>query len=53
MDGRVVEKLLQPGFLEAHPPGRANYESEVCASGVGEGDSAEMEDLLKGLGYLN
>jgi predicted AlkP superfamily phosphohydrolase/phosphomutase len=54
MDGKVLADIIKPDFLEAHPPVRESYFSAVCeAAGVGAEDSAEMEDLLKGLGYLS
>lgn len=54
MDGVVLSEAIKPTFLENCPIEIENFQSQVCESvGVGEEDSAEMEDLLKGLGYLN
>jgi predicted AlkP superfamily phosphohydrolase/phosphomutase len=53
MDGAVLTDLLKPGFVDANPPRKGNYSTEVCSVTVGDDDSADMEDLMKGLGYLN
>jgi predicted AlkP superfamily phosphohydrolase/phosphomutase len=56
MDGQVLTDIIKPGFLDSNPPVRESYFSAVCeaaGAGIDAEDSAEMEDLLKGLGYLS
>jgi predicted AlkP superfamily phosphohydrolase/phosphomutase len=55
MDGDVLNDALRPGFLEAVPPRRERFAESRSVAGakVCREDSEEMEDLLKGLGYLN
>jgi predicted AlkP superfamily phosphohydrolase/phosphomutase len=59
MPGRVLEEILDPAFLEAHPVRRlASYESlidrqavEAAAEAAGSDDD-EKKDLLRSLGYI-
>ena len=55
MDGRIVKNIFRPGFLDANPPAGRDFGGTESGEGarVCGDDSAEMEDLLKGLGYLN
>jgi len=53
MDGEIITGAVEPSFLEAHPPKKDKFEDtgerlEPCGE-----DAEDMEDLLKGLGYLN
>lgn len=55
MDGRVLEGLFKPEFLEAHPL-RAGAASGTSAmdhsSGYTDEESAKVEERLQALGYL-
>ncbi|HDS30804.1 MAG TPA: hypothetical protein ENN67_07145, partial [Firmicutes bacterium] len=55
MNGAVLNDAIKPEFIEAHPPAKDNFDELADKSGerVCREDSEEMEDLLKGLGYLN
>ncbi len=53
MDGRVLSDALDPAFLEAHPERRESFVEEKRHAEPCDDDADEMEDLLKGLGYLN
>lgn len=53
MDGEIITDAIDPSFLESHPPSKDKFEDsggeiEPCGE-----DAEDMEDLLKGLGYLN
>ncbi|MFH1676012.1 MAG: alkaline phosphatase family protein [bacterium] len=53
-DGKIIREIIDPTFLEKFPPSSADFESsghpvpEICGK-----DAEDMEDLMKGLGYLN
>jgi len=54
MDGRVLEDIYVPEFREAHPvryDSRAGQEMKEQAALSAE-ETAELEDRLRGLGYL-
>ncbi len=59
MPGRVLEELLEPDFLAAHPVQRiASYEplidkqAVVAASEAAVTDDEEKKDMLRSLGYI-
>ena len=55
MDGRVLESIFKPEFLEAHPlrSGAASGTSvSEQASGYTDEESAKVEERLQALGYL-
>ena len=53
-DGKILREIIDPTFLSEYPPLKADFESsgratpEICGK-----DAEDMEDLIKGLGYLN
>ncbi len=55
MDGKPIEDAVKPEFLEANPQKKQNFGGPDVDKGAGvcDEDADEMEDLLKGLGYLN
>ncbi len=55
MDGRVLEEAIDEGFAAAHRPVRQSAESAgggASKVGYSDDDKREMEEKLKGLGYL-
>jgi len=60
MEGRVLEEMLDPGFLAAHPVKRIDsYERLIdrkailaAARADGEGGDEEKQELLRSLGYI-
>jgi hypothetical protein len=60
MEGRVLEEMLDPGFLAAHPVKRIDsYEPLIdrkailtAARADGEGGDEEKQELLRSLGYI-
>jgi predicted AlkP superfamily phosphohydrolase/phosphomutase len=53
MDGQVIDEAVDEGFLLQNPEQRESFEVHRKQAGPSCEDSQEMEDLLKGLGYLN
>jgi len=61
MDGEVMRGAIEPEFLVAHPARRADFADHAQDAHATWGlrrepcerDAEDMEDLLKGLGYLN
>lgn len=53
MDGDVIDEAIDTGFLLSVPLVKDSFEGQVKQEGPSCEDSQEMEDLLKGLGYLN
>jgi len=53
MDGKIIRDALKPDFLDRYPPSSDKFEGSGPETGICDSDSADMEDLLKGLGYLN
>jgi predicted AlkP superfamily phosphohydrolase/phosphomutase len=53
MDGKLITGAIEPSFLENNPEQRESFSgSNVKIDPCGQ-DASEMEDLLKGLGYIN
>lgn len=57
LDGRVLEELIEPGFLESHPGQTiASFEPLVRSAGpdlLGSGPGGQEKiELLRSLGYL-
>jgi hypothetical protein len=55
MDGRVLEEAIDGGLAAAHRPVRQSAESAgggASKVGYSDDDKREMEEKLKGLGYL-
>ncbi|MEJ2207813.1 MAG: alkaline phosphatase family protein [Anaerolineae bacterium] len=55
MDGRVLEEILEPEYLAAHPPVRSDGSEESIGTfgAVSDQDDAAMRDKLRGLGYID
>jgi hypothetical protein len=53
MDGEIIEEALETGFRFNNPVQKQSFEGFQKQDGPSCEDSQEMEDLLKGLGYLN
>jgi len=53
MDGVVIRDALDPGFLDKFPPATGTFEETAKILDTCGEDAGEMEDLIKGLGYLN
>ena len=53
MDGNVIGECLDPGYLEKYPERREVFEEKRKKIDPGKRDDSEVEDLMKGLGYLN
>jgi predicted AlkP superfamily phosphohydrolase/phosphomutase len=55
MDGRVLEEILEPDYLAAHPVVRSAGAAGAieAGGGVSDEDDATMRDKLRGLGYLD
>lgn len=60
MEGRVLEEMLDPAFLQRHPVRRIDsYETLIdrkailaAATATGEGSDEEKQELLRSLGYI-
>ncbi|HET7292319.1 MAG TPA: alkaline phosphatase family protein [Vicinamibacteria bacterium] len=60
MEGRVLDELLEPAFLAAHPVRRIeSYEPLIdrkailaAAAAEGEGSDEEKKEMLRSLGYI-
>jgi len=60
MEGRVLEEMLEPGFLERHPVRRIDsYEALIdrkairaAAAASGDDGDAERQEMLRSLGYI-
>lgn len=54
MDGQIIEGAFEKGYLEAHPPEyvQASIDEEVGEGGWREGEGEEIEERLRGLGYI-
>jgi hypothetical protein len=55
MDGRILEEILEPEYLAAHPPVRSDGSEESIGTfgAVSDQDDAAMRDKLRGLGYID
>ncbi len=53
MDGEIIEEALETGFRLNNPVRKQSFGEFQKQDGPSCEDSQEMEDLLKGLGYLN
>ncbi len=53
LEGRVIEEALDLALLDARPPEyREAGAVQVAAAPAGKADSAELEERLRGLGYI-
>jgi arylsulfatase A-like enzyme len=55
MDGRVLEEAIEDEFMASHRPVRQRVDGvdgEGTRVGYSDDDKKEMEEKLKGLGYL-
>lgn len=53
MDGRVLEELIDPGYIESHPIKRSRYSGDdKDGLHYSKEDEDKIVDSLKGLGYL-
>jgi predicted AlkP superfamily phosphohydrolase/phosphomutase len=54
MDGTIIRLAIEENFMTFHPPKVDTFEIDSGeGTDISGEDSGEMEDLLKGLGYLN
>jgi predicted AlkP superfamily phosphohydrolase/phosphomutase len=56
MDGRVIEEIIQDGFVDAHPIHRSssgNQDREIGPSSYSESEEAYIKQKLQGLGYID
>ena len=53
MDGEIIDEALETGFRLNNPVQKQSFDEFQKQDGPSCEDSQEMEDLLKGLGYLN
>jgi len=54
IDGQIIEGVFERGYLEAHPPEyvQTSTDEEVGERGWREGEEEEIEERLRGLGYV-
>jgi predicted AlkP superfamily phosphohydrolase/phosphomutase len=52
LEGRVLEEAVAPELLAERPPTYESYALELAPTAAGTGGSDEVEERLRGLGYL-
>jgi predicted AlkP superfamily phosphohydrolase/phosphomutase len=53
MNGKIIHEAIDPIFLDRYPLKTGKFEEKGRKTDPSDSDASEMEDLLKGLGYLN